>query len=125
MSATTRKYITPVYDTLLDKALGNVIISFFAGNSSQAWDSLLTLNDILPEDIQDKCKGLIDEVETHITIELRKRGYAQSDSLFRRMYLENYVGKYKHELFNKIVRLLSSAGYLKAGSEVPIGQELT
>jgi len=124
VSASNRKYITPVYDTILDKTIGNVIMSFFTGNPSQTWDSLLTLYDILPDDIQENCKALIDQVEIHITIESHKRGYAQTDSLFRRMALASYVEKHKHELFGKIMALLSSAGYLKAGSDVPIGNEL-
>jgi hypothetical protein len=113
MSAGPDKQITNLYDLILDRSIGFVLQAFTTGSASQAWDALLTLYDVLDENIKDECKGLIDEVETHITIELRKRGYAQSDSLFRRMYLENYVSKYKHVLFDKIIRLLKKHGYLQ------------
>jgi uncharacterized membrane-anchored protein YjiN (DUF445 family) len=107
------KYIKSLYDTLLDRAIGFVLQAFTSGSASMAWDSLQTLYDVLDENIKDECKGLIDEVETHITIELRKRGYAQSDVLFRRLYIESYVANKKHELFDKIIRLLKKHGYLQ------------
>jgi len=60
------KYITPLYDTILDKVIGNVLISFFEGDAGRAWDSLLTLYDVLDEDIKAEVKSLIDEVQMHI-----------------------------------------------------------
>jgi len=107
------KYITSLYDTLLDRAIGNVLMAFASGSAAQAWDSLLTLNDVLDSDIKDECKGLISEVETYVAVKLRERGYAASDTLFRRMALETYVNIRKHDLLDKIIRLLKKHGYLQ------------
>ncbi len=107
------KYITSLYDTLLDRAIGNVLMAFATGSASQAWDSLLTLYDVLDDNIKDECKSVIDEVETHVSIKLRERGYAASDELFKRMALESYVNRYKHVLLDKIIRLLKKHGYLQ------------
>ena len=118
MSQTPNRYITPLYDTILDKAIASVLASFSSGSSGQAWDSLLTLYDVLPKDIKEKCKKIIDEVETHIAVTSRKRGYTQSDALFRRLYLEQYVGRNKHILLEKIIDLLTEAHYLDRKAKV-------
>jgi hypothetical protein len=113
MSASKDRNITNLYDTLLDRVLGNVVMAFATGNSSQAWDSLLTLRDILPVEIKAEIQGLIDQTETYITVQLKQRGYVASDALFKRMYLESYIAAKKHELFDKIVSLLQKYGFLQ------------
>jgi len=107
------KQITNLYDTILDKVIGNVLVSFFEGDAGRAWDSLLTLYDVLDDEIQREVKGLIDSVQTHINKQMAKRGYAQSDVLQKQRLLREYVNVQKHELFNKIMRLLIKYGYLQ------------
>lgn len=107
------KLITNLYDTILDKVIGNVLLSFFAGSASQAWDSLLTLYDVLDDEVQKEVKSLVDEVQLHINREMAKRGYAQSDVLQKQRILREYVNIQKHVLFNKIIRLLIKHGYLQ------------
>lgn len=124
MSIQKTKYITPLYDTILDKCIGNVLISFFEGDAGRAWDSILTLYDVLDKEIKEEVKGLIDEVQMHINKQMSKRGYAQSDVLQKQRVLREYVNVQKHVLFEKIIVLLLNKGYLKKGTEVPIGQEL-
>ena len=124
MSVQKTKYITPLYDTILDKTIGNVLVSFFSGNASQSWDSLLTLYDCLDSQIKEEVKDLIREVQVNINKEMSKRGYAQSDILQKQRLLREYVNLKKHVIFEKIMLLLFTKGYLKKGTEVPIGEEL-
>ena len=113
MSVQKTKYITPLYDTILDKTIGNVLVSFFSGDASQAWDSLLTLYDVLDKEIKEEVKDLIQEVQVNINKEMSKRGYAQSDILQKQRLLREYVNLKKHVIFEKIIMLLLSRGYLK------------
>ncbi|MCJ7560352.1 hypothetical protein MUO79_07000 [Candidatus Bathyarchaeota archaeon] len=119
MSASKDRNITNLYDTLLDKVLGNVVMAFATGSASQAWDSLLTLRDILPAEIKSEIQGLIDQTETFITVQLRQRNYTQTDGLFRKMFLEKYVADKKHGLFDEIVRLLQKYGFLQRSFPSP------
>jgi len=113
MSVQKTKWITPLYDTILDKTIGNVLASFFTGTAAQAWDSLLTLYDVLDDDIKKEVKGLIDEVQTHINKEMAKRGYTNADTLSKQRILRNYINEKKHELLEKIIQLLFKHQYLK------------
>jgi len=113
MSVQKTKFITPLYDTILDRTIGNVLISFFNGDAGQAWDSLLTLYDVLDDEIEAEVKDLIDEVQLNINKQMSKRGYAQSDVLQKRRILREYVNIQKHVLFKKIMRLLITHGYFK------------
>lgn len=120
MSVQKTKYITPLYDTILDKTIGNVLMSFFEGDAGRAWDSLLTLYDVLDSEIKSEVKGLIDEVQMHINKQMARRGYAQSDVLKKQRILQTYVNEKKHELFEKIIMLLLNKGYLKkAPRDIP------
>jgi len=113
MSIKETKYISSLYDTVLDKVLGNTIMAFFYGEPGRCWDALLTLRDVLVDSkIKEEVQKLIDSVQMEINKQMSKRGYAQSDVLQKQRILRNYVNEQKHKIFDRIMTLLSENGYL-------------
>jgi hypothetical protein len=114
------KYITPLYDTILDKCIGNLLTSFFLNNPEQSWDAILTLYDVLDEDIQKEIKPLIDNAQTEINKRQGKRGYVPTDVLNKQNNLNVYVNRQKHFIFKKIMDLLDQSNYLvKKARDIP------
>lgn len=114
MSRDGRVWITPIYQQVLGKALGYVVVRLSENDPVQAWDSLKTLFYTSPLEVKKECRQFLNEISEQVQTlsipsSLRNAGKAiQTENKLRR-----FLHQKNHQLFEKLVASLIKHGYLE------------
>jgi hypothetical protein len=109
------KSITPLYDTILDKAINDVQVALALGNADYTWRMLKKLAySTGNKEIIKECDGFF--LETQNKLKVMTAGLSSLSTIgayFARLQTKNFFNDQCLEIYKRIMLLLEKNGYLE------------
>lgn len=127
---TSNPFLKQLYDTMLDKAIVDIQVSYSSGDDKAFWSSLKKLVIMVREtDERTKLDHFISSTEHAIRMQECQTPYTMADRLVRMSERKNFLMGRGMELFDMVLGCLDSKGYLKKNSRniasnLPLGNQL-
>lgn len=125
MSVQQNKFITPVFDTILDRAIAHAQEAAYQGDPLLIWDCLVKLvYSTGDKELLEEFDPFIANVEREVNNISRKYCYALSDILVKKQAISNYLKGKSKEFYRNLFLALDKHNYLKKGFQISSGREL-